>query len=257
MKKERSLTLGVLVILAILAPLCAYGGEEKAGIDPMANKLLKAMGDFLKTARQLSFHAEIAYDDPVPPDGKIQYSASADIAARHPDRLYFEYSGDRGARRFWYDGTTATLFDAPHNVYGQVPAESRIGPTLDMLKKRYGWSLPLSDLVTGDPYETLTKRIKKGYYVGLHSVNGIRCHHLAFIEDRIDWQIWIEDGTQLTPQKIVITYKTLPASPQFTAVLSHWEFDARMSDMLFSALLPRNAEKIDFLKTIPGEPRKP
>src|SRR5262249_13666816 len=34
----------------------------------------------------------------------------------------------------------------------------------------------------------------------------------------IDWQIWIENGPQLTPCKLMITYKNQPSQPQFTAV---------------------------------------
>lgn len=236
----------------------ASGETSPAGrIDPQAERLLKEMGDFLKAARELSFHAEITYDDPMPPDGKIQYGASADFAARRPDKLYLEYSGDRGDRRVWYNGKTLTVLDLPHNVYGEIPAESQLGATLDKLIQDYGWSLPLYELFTGDPYRTFLDGIKEGYYVGLHRADGVRCHHLAFIEDRIDWQIWIEDGTHLVPRKITITYKMHPASPQYTAVLSQWEFDSRLPDAVFSAFLPKGVEKIDFLKTVPEEAHKP
>lgn len=59
-----------------------------------------------------------------------------------------------------------------------------------------------------------------GFSVGVTQVEGVRCHHFAFVEQDIDWQIWIEDGTQWVPRKLVITYKTLPGAPQSTAVLS-------------------------------------
>ena len=51
-------------------------------------------------------------------------------------------------------------------------------------------------------------------------MNGRSCRTLAFVEKDIDWQIWIENGPQLTPCKLVITYKTQPAQPQFTAVFT-------------------------------------
>ena len=38
------------------------------------------------------------------------------------------------------------------------------------------------------------------------------CRALAFVEKDIDWQIWIEDGPQLIPCKLVITYKTRPVA---------------------------------------------
>jgi hypothetical protein len=226
-------------------------------IDPLAERLMKEMGEFLKAAKEISFHADINYDDPVPPDGKIQYGASADFAAKRPDKLYFECFGDRSGRRFWYDGKSITVLDLAHNVYGEIAADPPIDAALDKVMKSHGWSLPLYELLTVDPNRILRSGVKQGYYVGLHSVDGVRCHHLVFMEDRIDWQIWIEDGAHLVPRKIVITYKTLSTSPQYTAVLSRWEFDARMPDVVFSAILPKGAEKIDFLRVVPEEARKP
>jgi hypothetical protein len=258
----------VLLTMFFMVGSCfpAEGGSEtkatpetppEAKIDPLAGRLLKEMGDFLKSAKEFSFHAEITYDEPVPPDGKIQYSATGEFAARRPDKLYFEFSGDRGGRRLWYDGKNITVLDAVQNVYGVLPAEPQSEAALDSLMKRHKWSIPLSELFTKDPHRTLMSRIKEGYYVGLHHVDGVRCHHLVFIQDRVDWQIWIEDGTRLVPRKVTITYKTVSSSPQYTAVLSDWELNAHLPDVVFSALLPKDAERIDFLKTVPEDTRKP
>ncbi len=37
--------------------------EETTVIGPRTDKLLRAMGDYLKIAKQFSFHAEITFDD--------------------------------------------------------------------------------------------------------------------------------------------------------------------------------------------------
>ncbi|MBV8736410.1 MAG: DUF2092 domain-containing protein [Alphaproteobacteria bacterium] len=37
----------------------------------------------------------------------------------------------------------------------------------------------------------------------------------------MDWQIWIENGPQLTPCKLIITYKTQASQPQFQAVFAN------------------------------------
>jgi len=50
--------------------------EETPVIGPRTDKLLRAMGDYLKTAKQFTFHTENTYDDLLPSGQKIQYSAS-------------------------------------------------------------------------------------------------------------------------------------------------------------------------------------
>ena len=112
---------------------------------------------------------------------------------------------------------------------------------------RYGFSVPISDLVYSDPYKALTGHVQHGFWVGLHAVDGTPCHHLAFLQETIDWQIWIEDGPRPVPRKLLITYKDEPGSPQYTARLSGWDFHPRISDGWFEFRPPVGADQIEFL----------
>ncbi len=223
--------------------------EDKPVIGSRTDKLLRAMGDYLKTAKQFSFHAEITFDETLPSEQKIQYTASNDIVVRRPDRVYAESQGDQGNLRFWYDGENITLQNEGIGVYAKVPVPAVIDAALDHLMEKYGFSPPLVDFIYKDPYNTRIENVEFGFYVGLHNVEGIRCHHLAFVQKNIDWQIWIEDGKQMVPRKLVITYHNEPESPQYIAVLSDWDLDARLPDTLFNADLIStvNLEKIEFL----------
>jgi hypothetical protein len=225
------------------------GTEEKSVIDSRTDKLLRAMGDYLKSSEQFNFHAEINFDDLISSGQKIQYAFTSDIAVHRPDRVYVERRTDLGGKRFWYDGKNMTLMDVTLGVYATEPVPADIDAAMDYLMKKYGFSPPLVDFVYQDPYRILIENVKSGFYVGLHSISGIRCHHLAFVQKDIDWQIWIEDGKQIVPRKFVITYKTMPESPQFSAVLSEWDLDAHLPDALFNINLTftDNFEKIEFM----------
>ena len=252
-------------------PTGPQSGEKESlpVISPRADKLLRAMGDYLKTAKQFSFNAEINFDDLLPSGQKIQYSASSDVAVVRPDRIYADYKGDRVSKsswydfenkRFWYDGKNMTLMDVGLGVYATKPVPDNIDATMDFLMEKYGFTPPLADFVYQDPYDTLIENVEFGIYVGLNSVEGIRCHHLAFVQQYIDWQIWIEDGKQMVPRKLVITYKTEQESPQYIAVFSEWDLEARLPDALFNFDLTStaNLEKIEFLditENLPGKSR--
>ena len=92
----------------------------------------------------------------------------------------------------------------------------------------------------------LIEHVKSALYLGLHRVRGIRCHHLAFSQDNIDWQIWIEDGHQPVPRKFVITYKKVKSHPQLTGEIYDWNFAPHLSDSLFNFLAPPNATRTEF-----------
>lgn len=56
-------------------------------VDPRADRLLRAMGDYLKAAKEFSFHAEVTFDDTQASGQKIQFGATNDISIRRPDRI--------------------------------------------------------------------------------------------------------------------------------------------------------------------------
>jgi len=253
------LAIAVLVALA-LAPIGALAKdkevEQKPIVDSRADFLLRSMSDYLRGAEAFTVRANITFDDVLPTGQKIQLAAVEDIAVRRPDRIYTEYEGDAGAKRFWYDGKSITMYDSGAGVYATAPMPGKIDAALDLLMKKYDFSPPLSDLVYSDPYAILKPHADFGAYLGEHVVNGVRCHHLAFVDPNIDWQVWIEDGTEVVPCKMVITYKNLPESPQFEAVFSDWDFGARLIDSQFTAKVPPDAAKIDFLPVAIG-PQSP
>ncbi len=256
----------ITLLLCWSANFCVISAEESQKseaddtpvIGPRTDKLLRSMGDYLKTAKQLSFHAEITFDDMLLSGQKIQYSASNDIAVHRPGSVYAESQGDQGKMRFWYDGKKMVLQNEGIGVYAEVPVPATIDAAMDHLMEKFGFSPPLVDFIYQDPYRTLIENVEFGFYVGLHYVDGTRCHHLAFVQKNIDWQVWIEDGNQMVPRKLTITYKNEPESPQYIAVLSEWDLNARLPDALFNTDLisTANLEKIEFLditKEIPSK----
>ena len=86
-----------------------------------------------------------------------------------------------------------------------------------------------------------------GFIVGESIVDGAPCHHLAFAQENIDFQIWIEDGPRPLPRKLLITYKTEPGSPQWAARLSAWDFNPKVSEHFFHFDTPEGAGRIDFM----------
>ncbi len=142
-----------------------------------------------------------------------------------------------------------TLHDVRADLYAQKEITADIDTAVDRMFEKFGFSVPTADLVYADPYSRLTASVDRGFHVGLHAVQGVRCHHLAFSQESIDWQIWIEDGPRPLPRKLLITYKDEPASPQYTVQLSHWDLSPHISDAYFEFHPPADAGRIEFMTT--------
>lgn len=248
-----ALTVGlVLSGSAIAAPEPAgrqVHTEDGPDVDTRADRILREMGEYLAGAQEYSFEADIAYDTETEEGQMLQYGGNAQVAVGRPDRLHVEYEGDERESLVIFDGETFTFYNARANLYATTAVPPKMDDALDRAFELYGFSVPIADLVYSDPYGTLIENVQEGTFIGRHPVGGIPCHHLAFSQESIDWQIWIEDGPQPVPRKLVITYKNEEGSPQYSARLSNWDFQPRFSAHFFRFHPPTGAGEIEFLPT--------
>jgi len=249
-----------LVITASLSGVAMASPQEVAGqasssptaatapdIGARADHILRSMSDYLQTAEEFSFRADIVYDSVSDEGQKLQFGGVADISARRPDRLRVQYDGDERPRQVTIAGEVFTMLDRDANVYFKAGVPPELGAAVDRVFETYGYSVPIADLLYPDPYETLTGSVESGLLVGRHFVAGTPCHHLAFSQGAIDWQIWIEAGPAPLPRKLVITYKNEPGSPQYSATFSEWDLEPRISKDYFEFQPPVGSAEIEML----------
>lgn len=237
----------LLAVFAALLLGAAASAQSAVGVDPAAGELLRQMSDSLRSAKALSVHAEIVYDEVLGSGRKLQFAAALDAALRRPDRLAVDFRSDLGGKQLWYDGKVFTLLDLSAEVFATEPAPPTTEATLAKLAAEQGLSFPLADLVVEDPYARLTAGALSGFVVGPGDVNGATCHHLAFVQEDLDWQIWIDAGERPLPRKLVIVYTGLPGAPQYSATLSDWTFPKTLPEERFEARLPEEAHRVEFV----------
>lgn len=235
--------------LAVSQPVAAQSAPTAAptpAVSPAANRLLHEMAAYLGSAGEFTFHAEITFDHVLASGQKVQFAAAEDVALQRPGKLYVEWSGDLGDRQFWYDGGAVTLYDPSQPFYATAGAPATIDAMLDGIEAQTQFAPPLADLFYSDPYAALKGKMTYRVDLGPATVNGRTCHALAFVDKDIDWQIWIQEGAQPSPCKLVITYKAKPAQPQFSATFTDWDFAPRIAATAFTANPPAGTRKIPF-----------
>jgi len=244
-RPDRSVPLAAVLVAAGAAWSGAAGAAP--GGEAAAHRILKQMSDYLASAGELTFHADETYDEVLANGQGIEYGGAIDVAVRRPDRLHVEYRGDERQSRVVFDGKTFTLHDLAANVYAVTEVPPQLDAAADLVFNKYGFSVPIADLVYSDPYSALTGSVESGFVAGRHAVDGVPCYHLAFSQPAIDWQIWIEDGPRPVPRKLVIVLTDEPGLPRYTARLSGWDFQPRLSDHYFEFRPPDGADEIEFL----------
>jgi hypothetical protein len=246
---------GLRIVVAALALARLASAQEtpapgreappRRSIEARADEELKRMAEFLARLPRFALEAEETFDEL--PDGELrrQLTNVRRVAVERPNHVAADATGDTLNRASWYDGRTVTVLDKEHNVYATIDAPATIDATFEKLEDEYGVVLPLADLLLADPYAALTEGVTYGRYLGIHQAAGVPCHHLAFSQPTIEWQIWIDAGDKPLPRKLVISYVDEAGEPQYSAVIRRWTLDAPVPEGLFTFEPPEGARKID------------
>jgi hypothetical protein len=226
-----------------------------SGIEPEADRILRDMSAYLSGLGSFAVETETMVDFVLDSGQKIQLSHHRSVKVSRPNRMAAVVDGDDVHRKLWYNGETLTFLDVDHNVYAVTGAPPTITGMIEFVEKKLEIHVPLGDLLAEDPYPDLTRDVETGVYLGLHRVGTRKCHHLAFTQKNVDWQIWIDAGSSPAPRKVVITYKNQPSQPQYIAIMRTWDDAVEFSDDDFEFTPPEGATEVEFM--IPEETSQP
>jgi len=227
-------------------------------VDPRADEILKKMSELLAGTQRLALEAEESFDEVYEQAPRVQLTNVRRIALERPGRVAADATGDTLNRAAWYDGRRLSVLNKEQNLYLSVEMPDTVDAVLDKVAEDYGIVVPLSDLLYSDPYATLMEGVLYGDYVGLHLAAGVLCHHLAFTQEEIDWQIWVDAGDKPLPRKLVITYLTEPGAPQYEATIRRITLGPRFPEGLFRFEAPEGAKRIEPAELLaPGTPKAP
>ena len=211
------------------------------------DRMLNQVCNFLKDRKSFTVEMDITYDNVLDSGEKVQYGAYQRVWVSKPNQLRSDYKGDERNTRFYYDGNSFTLYTTDLNFYATKTAPPSIDEVVKNVEVNYGITLPMSNLFVSDPCAAVTSDIQKSVFVGSNMVNRVPGYHILFTGEERDWQIWVSRARQPLPMKVTITYKNLPGAPQYTAVLSRWNFISQIPDDTFTFEPPVGAIGIEFL----------
>ena len=125
------------------------------------------------------------------------------------------------------------------------PAES--GEMLDFARKTLDIVAPAADLIYPDAFEILMDGVETAMVIVDSVVDDVRCTHLAFRADHVDWQIWIQQQGDPLPRRFVITTRDVIDAPQFAASMPEWDLSPAFDESTFVFEAPPGAQGIVFL----------
>ncbi len=240
--------LGLLMTGMLLFGAAAYAADapsaaQASSRDDKAIDRLTAMGQYLRGLKAFAVHADTTKDEVLINEQKLQFAGTADYLVQTPKHLRLEVKNDRRHRSYTYNGETLTQYAPRIGYYATMNVTGTIGEVLQQVREEY-LDLPLADLFLWGTGKADPKDIREATSIGVERIGNRECDHYAFRQEDIDWQIWIQQGKQPLPLKLVITTTDEPSQPQYVAVLK-WNLSPKINKNDFRFIPPKNSKKIE------------
>jgi hypothetical protein len=183
---------------------------------------------------------------------KIEFHELRDLALARPDRLRVRHVRSDGVEsQIVFDGKTISVLNGEANVYAQAPQPGALDDAIVYFVRDLGMRLPLARLLTSRAPEELERRVQSLVYVERTTVLPVPVHHIAGRAGNVDVQLWIADGDQPLPLRIVLTYVDEPGQPQFRAQFLDWRTESPGGTDTFRFTPPPGARQIAFAVQVP------
>jgi hypothetical protein len=263
MNRNRLLTvLGLSASLAVTPALLHAAEATKrptapspstASVDPAAMQALQKMSAFLMGLNSFQLESQTSLDLVTMQGQRIQLDGVARYKVKRPDGFVIEIDSDLKKRTFFFNGKSFTIYAPKLGYYATAPAPATIRAALEQVRDKFGITLPLEDLFRwNDPASRAGREpVTSGFKVGTATIDGVETDQYAFREGQIDWQVWIQQGDQPLPRKLVIVDRSDPANPGYIARLT-WTLNPPLSAEDFTFKPDKDAKAIR-LSSISGQ----
>jgi hypothetical protein len=239
-----------LVCFAIALP--ALGASPaKPTITEEASSALSKMGQTL-LGMQFSFQARTlrVYADS---DGRfLHIGHTLKVLVRRPDRLRVDIDGDDGATQVFYDGKTLVVYGPAKKEYVSLPVPDTIGAMIKEAASRIGFDFPLEDFLSSTPDKSVMSGVTEGKIVNEVALNGVPADHLTLFQPPgLELELWLAKTAPSVPQRLFITYRSVPGQPNFIAEFSDWNFSVTPTDADFTFHPPEGAKQVELKAPAP------
>jgi hypothetical protein len=250
--------LATLFCVALVCATALAEAQVPGGSSPEARALLLKMADLIGKTPRLSVTVRTSYDTMQTSGQKIEWNEVRTLTISRPDRLRIESEKSNGARTLVvFNGKEVTAFDEAGRAYAQAAQPGGVDETLVYFVRDLGMRLPLAALFTSRAASDLERRVRSVEYVEKTGILGAPAHHLVGRTDTVNFQVWISDGDQPLPQRIVLTYPDAAGQPEFRAQFVSWNLAAQPADTLFAFTPPAGTSRIPFVTAVAQSSRGP
>jgi hypothetical protein len=222
-----------------------------------ASRIMMRMTDFISAAPAFSIVSDTGHEVRQKNGHVLEFGSLLTLVIQRPSQANGRFDSRAGdSVTTILDGQAIWVYSAKENIYDTTQQPGDIEASLDTLANQLEVPRQLFDFFSNDLTASLAAAVKSGYYVGESMISGVLCDHLALRGEKEDVQVWIAQGDEPVPRRIVITYREIEGQPQFWAQFISWDFSPDLSDTTFKFSPPQGTKRVRFFTDISVEDRE-
>jgi len=239
------IVIAVFLLLALCVPPL-YASEHTPHRDDRAIAVLKSMSEYLAGLDKFAIKGTSLEDERLGNGLMVTSPIEIHLAVKRPGSLHIrQFDGRYNKDLHLHDGSLA-LHDSQTGYFATATVPAGLDAGLDYALQELAIDLPLADLIQNDAFTRLAGTSDPLIYVTDKSrVAGVDCHQLAIRVEGADVQLWIQEGEQPLPRRMIITSIWEGGSPRFAAVMD-WDLDPKIAQGAFDFHPPDGAVQIQF-----------
>jgi len=222
-------------------------------LPPKVSAVLTRMAEFLESTIMFTGTAVYA-NDVLRTDGHVfEAGGTYDLSVDAPLRAKIVFQDRTGAISVVVlDGKTLSVgIDIDNQFYyDSIGQPGDITVSLDFLAEDLGVSRPLQGIISANVL-TMFGEVSSGSYVGEATIGGLLCDHLLLHTDTQDIQLWVTQGDQPAPVRVLKVHRESQGRLRESMQFSNWDFSPDLPADLFVLPLPENAERFQFFEDLP------
>jgi hypothetical protein len=236
---------GLVLFVVLLVAACGRSdANDPVASDKRGREVVQAMSDLLAGAQVLTFSTDVARERVSPEGGLDTLRSSSKVAIRRPDGYWWHNTGPNRDIEGWYDGDSLTVVANGKKLWAAVAMPPTIDETLDEMAIEYDIPVAMGDMLYSSPYDALFAGENKGGWKGTEEINGQTCDHVAYESELVNWELWVSDGDQALPCRLLITYNQEPGPPRVRITFSDGNLAAELPEDQFAARIPEGYDRI-------------
>jgi len=223
-----------------------------SAIPAKVSEVLTRMAELLNSTPIFTGTAVFA-NDVLQPDGHVlEFGGIFDLTIDAPLRAKIAIQDRSGPNiAVILDGETVSVSTDMNDqfYYDSIRQSGDITVSLDFLAEEFGIPRPLQGIVSANVLAMFTD-VSSGSYVGEAIIGGLLCDHLLLHTDTQDVQMWVAQGDQPAPVRIMIIHRGSQGHLRAWIQFSHSDFSPDLPADSFVLPLPENAERFNFFQDV-------